>query len=363
MDGLLSIGEFSPRCGLSPKVLRTYAAAGLLSPAAVDRTTGYRYYAMAQLNEAKTIAALRRAGVSLRDIASLIGNPTTALLDQWERDLDIDVRTRRQAPRDAREQMGFATTAESTPTTTEKDSGGKKMIHLTAESVTDIGQVRGSNEDAVLVGDTLFAVADGMGGKGDIASLLALQTLEESFFSNRTAEGLRQACREANRAVWGRSEEETERTMGTTLTAVGVIASGEDEALAVVSVGDSRAYLVQHGVARRVTEDHSLVGDLVRAGELTEEEARVHPDRSILTRALGVGSDVEPDLVHVSYEPGDRLLLCTDGLFNELEEHEIGTALSGASGPAHVAAELVRLANSRGGHDNVSVVVIDIERT
>ena len=116
------------------------------------------------------------------------------------------------------------------------------------------------------------------------------------------------------------------------------------------------------GTAQCITTDDSLVGDLVRAGELTESEARTHPQRSILTKALGVGPDVQPHLVRVDPASGDRLLLCTDGLFNELDEGEIGSVLSSVKDPNEAAVELVRLANSRGGSDNVSVVVVDIAR-
>jgi protein phosphatase len=150
--------------------------------------------------------------------------------------------------------------------------------------------------------------------------------------------------------------------MGTTLTAIGVVTGTGGKTLAVVNVGDSRAYLIQGGTAQCITTDDSLVGDLVRAGELTESEARTHPQRSILTKALGVGPDVQPHLVRVDPASGDRLLLCTDGLFNELDEGEIGSVLSSVKDPNEAAVELVRLANSRGGSDNVSVVVVDIAR-
>jgi protein phosphatase len=126
----------------------------------------------------------------------------------------------------------------------------------------------------------------------------------------------------------------------------------------VASIGDSRAYLRRDGVLRRLTQDHSLVAELVRAGALSEDEARTHPQRSLLTRALGTGPDVEPSLTWVDHQPGDRLLLCTDGLFGALDSGEIDATLAAADRPGEAADELVRLARDR-GEDDVSVIVVD----
>jgi protein phosphatase len=363
VDELLPIGEFSERCGLSPKVLRNYAAAGLLTPAAVDRNTGYRFYGTQQLDEARTIALLRQAGVPLRDIACFLKSPTPEWLDQRERDLDVDVIARRRALESVRMHIGSIVDPIQVPTTRQRQLGRTYVTLLTAVAASDIGRMRESNQDAFLVDEDLFVVADGMGVRGEIASLLAVEVLKASVGAMRTSASLVEACREANHAVWRRAETDPELAgMGTTLTAIGVVAGTGGETLAVVNVGDSRAYLIQGGAALCITTDDSLVGDLVRAGELTESEARIHPQRSILTKALGVGPDVLPHLVQVDPAPGDRLLLCTDGLFNELEEGEIGSVLSSVKDPNEAAAELVRLANSRGGSDNVSVVVVDIAR-
>jgi protein phosphatase len=365
VDELLPIGEFAESCGLSPKVLRTYASAGLLTPAAVDGASGYRYYSQRQLHEAKTIALLRRAGVPLKDIAAFLSNPSTARLDQWEQDLDAETRSRMQALQEARQHMTSTTSANAVPTGDISPLGDRTMIHLSAEAASDIGKERASNQDVLLVSDGLFGVADGMGGHagGEVAAGLAVEVLRTSFNLNRTANGLLEACREANRAIWRRAEDDAELTgMGTTLTAIGLVPRGGDAELAVVHVGDSRVYLVQQGETHRVTQDHTLTEDLIGAGELTEAQAREHPHRHILTRALGVGPEVVPDLVHLTAKSGDRLLVCTDGLFNELEEHEISSVLTSVHEPREAAAELVRSANSRGGHDNVSVVVIDVEK-
>jgi PPM family protein phosphatase len=145
--------------------------------------------------------------------------------------------------------------------------------------------------------------------------------------------------------------------MGTTLCAAGLT---DDGSLVVVSVGDSRAYVSRNGSLSQLTEDHSVTADLVRRGELSEQDAREHPHRGVLTRALGVGPDVEPDsAVHRAVE-GDRLLVCTDGLFNEVADDEI-TSVMATSGDVQATADaLVELALSRGGHDNVAVVVAEV---
>ncbi|HEX3923769.1 MAG TPA: MerR family transcriptional regulator [Streptosporangiaceae bacterium] len=413
MDDLLTIGEFSLRCGLSPKVLRTYAADGLLTPAAVDRVSGYRYYAPSQVRAASTIALLRRAGTPLRDIASFLARPAAARLDQlaaWQRDLDAELTVRRQALREVRASMtgvlpsAGAGGAGGAGGADESAAPGRELANspacrFTAASATAAGRGRARNQDAVLLGDALFAVADGMGEHGDIASLLAVEILEAGFAADPTMAGLAAACRAASAAVWRRADQEAEATTGSTVTALAVLGAGgatprvDDSqrierkivhhdggpagaapsdhgatagppgsgrpALAVASVGDSRAYLRRDGVLRRLTQDHSLVAGLVRAGVLTEAEARTHPQRSLLTRALGTGPDVEPGLARVDHEPGDRLLLCTDGVFGALDSGEIDAALAAADRPGEAADELVRLARDR-GEDDVSVIVIDV---
>jgi len=362
VDGLLPIGEFSERCGLSPKMLRDYAARGLLTPAAIDGVTGYRFYATRQVHEAHTIALLRKAGVPLKAIASFLRSPGSEQLVQWEQDLEGEAITRLEALKEVRDYLG--STANATPSSDIRPPpfGGNEMVNCMSATASIVGRVREQNQDAVLVADGLFAVADGMGGLGEIASLLALEVLNASFAATRTADGLFEACRAANTAVWRRAISDRKFAgTGTTLAAVGLVSSGSNHALVIVNVGDSRAYLVHDDVARCVTNDHSLVGELVRAGELDESEARVHPQRPILTRALGVGGEVQPDIIQIAHGVGDRLLLCTDGLVNELEEGEIESILRSAKDPPDVAAELVEVADSRGGNDNISVVVVDFE--
>jgi protein phosphatase len=232
-------------------------------------------------------------------------------------------------------------------------------MKLTAVSRTEMGHVRKRNEDTVATNEWLASVADGMGGApgGRLASTLAIALLQVAF-TGRSADELAAGVRAANRAIWERAKAGDKLAgMGTTICAVGLIAG---ERLAVVNVGDSRAYLAHDGSLTQLTQDHSMTGDLVRRGELTEEEALHHPHRSVLTRALGVGPDVEFDSAAYPAVAGDRLLLCTDGLFNEVSGAEIEASMSAANDVQATADHLVELALSRGARDNVSVVIAEI---
>ena len=360
MDELLAIGEFSARSGLSAKVLRSHAAAGLLVPAAVDPWTGYRYYAPGQLPEAGLILLLRQAGVPLSEIAAFLRDPGPDQLQRWERALDLEVASRRRALAEARGQLGLLATATSNPAA---QDGGKPMTVMAPGSATDRGEARATNQDALLVSPPLFAVADGMGAPpgGEIASRLALDTLKVRFAAPYGAEALAEAAREASRAVWERADAEPAlEGMGTTLTAVAVLGGAEQAQLAVVSVGDSRAYLFRDGQLSQLTHDHSVVQELIDSGQLAPDQWRTHPERSLLTRALGVAPVVDLDLSRPALVGGARLLLCTDGLTAQAEETEIAGVLSAFAGPDRAAVELVRLANRNGGADNTAVVVVDI---
>ena len=301
MYELLAIGEFSARSGLSAKVLRSYAAAGLLVPAAVDPWTGYRYYAPGQLPEAGLILLLRRAGIPLSEIATFLRDPGPGQLQRWERALDQEVAGRRRALAEARGQLGLLATASHNPA---GQDGGTPVSTMAPGSATDRGEARPTNQDALLVSPPLFAVADGLGTPpgGEIASQLALDTLKARFTAPYEAEALADAAREASRAVWERADAEPAlEGMGTTLTAVAVLGAAEQSAaeqsqLAVVNVGDSRAYLFQDGRLRQLTHDHSVVQDLIDSGQRAPEQGRTHPQRSLLTRALGVAPVVALDL-------------------------------------------------------------------
>jgi len=234
---------------------------------------------------------------------------------------------------------------------------------LRSGSATDTGLVRSVNQDLAVETSTLFAVADGMGGHagGEVAARLAVDALGVAFGRQPTGAGLSQAVTEANAVVWQHSQENPElRGMGTTLTAVGLVNEEGHDVLALVNVGDSRSYRFHDGELSQITTDHSLAEEMVRSGELTTAEAAVHPHRHILTRALGVSSDVAVDLWRIQPMRGDRFLLCSDGLTNELELSQISEVLSSVNDPGRAADLLVQAARTHGGSDNITVVVVDV---
>jgi protein phosphatase len=237
-------------------------------------------------------------------------------------------------------------------------------MRLVAGSATDPGRVREGNEDSVLIDDGIYAVADGMGGHrgGEVASWAALEALRDTFLGNApTTDSLLAGGAAANTAVYDKAREDTSLSgMGTTLAAVARIQASGEPVIGVLNIGDSRVYLAAGDEFVQLTEDHSLVETMVRTGQLTAEEAAVHPRRNVITRALGIESAVEADAWVVSPRIGDRFVLCSDGLFNELSDDQIATVLRRLPNPDHVAWELVRLANEAGGRDNVSVVVVDV---
>ena len=229
-------------------------------------------------------------------------------------------------------------------------------MRVTAAAATDVGLVREGNEDSYLTEGPLFAVADGMGGHrgGEVASQLAVETLEKLF--KEGAGDLPDQVQEANRVVFERSVLDRKVAgMGTTLTAALV----EGDRVRLAHVGDSRAYLLRDGTLRLLTEDHTLVHRMVSEGEISKEEAETHPQRSVLTRALGVDTVVDVDDDSLQVRPGDRLLLCTDGLTSMVSEDEIEDVLRTVPDPREAAQRLVRMANEAGGVDNTTVVILD----
>jgi PPM family protein phosphatase len=235
------------------------------------------------------------------------------------------------------------------------------MTQLRAGSATDVGRVRSSNQDQYLVTTELFAVADGMGGHaaGEVASLTAVEALKASYHGG--SEGLVSAAEQANRSIFERAQGNPElHGMGTTLVAVALINEDGEDRLAVVNVGDSRVYLLRQGELEQLTTDHSLVQELVDDGQLTELEAAVHPQRHVLTRALGVDSEVKVDLLQVLPMKGDRLLLCSDGLVRELTDTQVAGIMRRLADPTEASRELVAAALERGGNDNVTVVIVDV---
>lgn len=226
-----------------------------------------------------------------------------------------------------------------------------------------MGHVRAVNQDDFGAGDDLFVLADGMGGHrgGEVASAEAVAGVLGSF-DDRTRAGLARAVDRANQAVFGRAAGDVDLFgMGTTLCALALARSEGGDVLAVANVGDSRVYRYGDGRLTQVSDDHSLVADLVRAGDLTEEEAARHPQRNILTRALGIESALSVDTWELPIQADDRYLLCSDGLFNEIDDDRIAALLAGHDNPELTAATLVRAAVDAGGHDNVTALVVDVD--
>jgi PPM family protein phosphatase len=226
---------------------------------------------------------------------------------------------------------------------------------------TDPGRQRRDNEDNAFARAPVFVVADGMGGAqaGEVASRLAIEAFERGLPDAGTPEArLAERVREANRQIYERSLEARDRAgMGTTITAAYL----DDAHLAIAHVGDSRAYLYRKGSLTRLTQDHSLVEELVKQGKLTEEQAAEHPQRSIITRALGPEPEVEVDTSTVEVEPDDLLLLCSDGLTTMVPEERVAEILAGDGPVERVAQMLIDEANSAGGRDNITVVLLRLE--
>ncbi len=240
------------------------------------------------------------------------------------------------------------------------------MSKLLVGSATDVGLVRSNNQDQFLVSPGLYAVADGMGGHaaGEVASSTAIKALQAAFAASgeHSAEALESAAKAANRAVWEQAR--TNRGMlgmGTTLVALAVVEHGDGtNALAVAHIGDSRLYLLREEALQQLTVDHSLVQELVDDGRISPAQAAVHPQRHVLTRALGVEPTVQVDLIDVTPRHGDRYLLCSDGLPREATDEQVAAVLTRFTDPSEAAKELVTLANDRGGSDNITAVVVDV---
>ena len=236
------------------------------------------------------------------------------------------------------------------------------MTRFAWGAASDTGRVRQANEDSYLVVDGLFAVADGMGGHqaGEVASHLALETLHSEFTAAGT-DVLVRAVENANHTLVSRSTADPELAgMGTTLVAMALVEAAGRDAIGVVNVGDSRLYLLSDGELAQITEDHSLVATMERQGRLTAAEAAVHPQRNILTRALGIDGTVLVDSWEILPVIGDRYLICSDGLFNEVDESRIASTLRRLADPNEACRELIRLANEGGGRDNITCVIVDV---
>jgi len=238
-------------------------------------------------------------------------------------------------------------------------TGRADLALIELASASDVGRVRSDNQDRDLLAPPLIAVADGMGGHlgGGTAAAMAVDALRSvGHATDPTA--LLDALSGANRAIARAAADDPDLTgMGTTATA----ALLEGGILYLVHVGDSRAYLIRGGRIIQVTEDHSVVAEMVRRGTLSADAAESHPARHVITRALGVDADVQIDALRVDLEPGDVVLLCTDGLSGPVDDAGILAAIEEAAALQDAAEALVRMANEAGGPDNVTVVLARVD--
>jgi protein phosphatase len=225
---------------------------------------------------------------------------------------------------------------------------------------SDLGRQRQGNEDSYFVRAPLFVVADGMGGAqaGEVASEMAVESFDGGLPDGAPADGLVSVIEEANRRIHDRSRAESQRAgMGTTVTAAYV---GERE-VTIAHVGDSRAYVLRDGELTRLTRDHSLVGELVARGKLTEEQAETHPQRSVITRALGPEPEVQVDVQTYPARAGDVFMVCSDGLTSMVPEARVREILQAGSSLEGVGRDLIVAANDAGGRDNITVILFRLE--
>ena len=236
-------------------------------------------------------------------------------------------------------------------------SGSNEFISWGARS--DVGLVRGHNEDSFLLRTPLFVVSDGMGGHaaGEVASSIAVETIGDRAPGTADDVLLGAAVEAANLAVIKGAEDGIGKPgMGCTATAVLI----EKNRMAVAHVGDSRVYVLHHGTLVRITHDHSYVEELVDCGQITADEARTHPSRSIITRALGSDPEMYADHFSLEVNDGDRIILCSDGLSSMISDSEIEAVAVSSATPQQAADNLVAAALTAGGADNVTVVVVDV---
>jgi protein phosphatase len=347
---MLTIGAFARACRLSPKALRLYDELELLRPARVDPDTGYRYYAVAQLERARLVAWLRRLGMPLariREVCAL--EPTAAAREIRAYWAEAEAQT--AVRRDLAAFLVHHLSEQSARDVTMKDT---TMLELRYSAHSDRGRVRPANQDTAYAGTRLLAVADGFGPAGAPASGAAVEALRfldtEEVPAGNVLNLLEEAVRGATEAVRDVADPSEN---GTTLTAL--LWTGSK--LALVHIGDSRAYLLRDGGLFRITHDHSVVQSLIDEGRLTPEEAGAHPQRALLLKALTTGA---PDLKLHDAHRGDRYLLCSDGLTAVVPEHRIRELLTAQADPEEAVRALVDAANEAGGPDNISCVVADV---
>ncbi len=412
MDGvkLLTIGEFARLARLSQKALRLYDELGLLRPFRVDEWSGYRYYAPSQLERARLVAWLRRAGMPLAQIGAVLGAPpaeAAALVTAFLRVTEAEFAERQRLAQFLIRYLREGATAMPDPATPVPSSspapgpvGPPLAIRYAAAS--DAGLIRERNQDVGYAGPRLFAVADGFGPAGERVSATAVDALRR-LESEPVLQGPLVAAGPASPAALGspaqspvvvpadllnvlsdalsdasdsvRSIVESDPDLegsGSTLTAM--LLSGSR--LALVHIGDTRAYLFRDGGLSQLTHDHSVAQSMIDAGRLTPEEAMSHPQRSLLLRAVGASAAEmarsgrpeeqarmadRADLSLLDAEPGDRYLITSDGLTNVVPDSVIRQTLSAADrSPTEVIRRLIALANEAGGPDNIALALADI---
>ncbi|WP_405839092.1 MerR family transcriptional regulator [Streptomyces platensis] len=358
-DGaLLTIGAFARASRLSPKALRLYDELGLLPPAHVDPHSGYRHYAPAQLERARLVAWLRRIGMPLariREVCELAPDAAALAVAAYWAQVEADTAARRDLAAFLVDQLERKNTAMTTPHT---------PLTMRYAALTDQGLVRPAHQDAAHAGPRLLAVADGYGpdgGQAAKAAIEALKGLEDQDLTSADLLGaLEEAAHRAHRAHRAHGDHRAalaaEKTTGCTLTAL--LRSGTQ--LALLHVGDSRAYVLRDSGLLQITHDHSLVQSLIDEGRLTPEEAASHPQRAQLLRSLDGATEFAPDLQLLEARPGERYLLCTDGLTGVVPAGTLQQVLTAADGPDQAVRELIRLAREAGAPDNVACVVAEM---
>ena len=331
---LLTIGDFARRTGLTPKALRLYDDLGLLTPIEVDPSSGYRRYAEEQLDRARLVATLRLVGMPLARIEEVLDAPPAVavrLVEAYWRQVEQDMSTRRAIVTRLVETLRNEEHAMPTNTDT-----------LHAETGTSHRRGgRAQQQDALVVTPGLVAVADGYGERQDLAAVVLA-----AFVSGGLDDAL---------AVVGSEVSESlpeAPASGTTLTAVTI----DGPTASVTHVGDGRVWLVRGGEVRQVTHDHTVVAALFESGQLSLDEARSHPHRSLINRALVPGG--VPDEVEIGLEPGDRLVLTTDGVHAVVDD--LGVLLAASAPPQQVADEVADAVAAAGEPDNHTIVVVDL---
>jgi PPM family protein phosphatase len=343
---LLTIGAFARAARLSTKALRLYDQLGLLPPAAVDGESGYRFYGPDQLEHARLIASLRRLGMPLARIRVVLGLAGVAAADEvasyWS---EIVAETA------DRERL-------ATDLVQELKARGEARPLIRAAARADRGLVRPTHEDVAYAGRRLVAVADGVGGpagaRASAAAVDALAVLDaREVPSAELVAALGAAVVDAERAVRGIGDA---GEAVTTLTAMLLSA----DRMALAHIGDTRAYVLRRAVLSRLTVDHTWVQAMVDEGRMSPAEADTHPQRALLVRALTSGGSARPDLSAHDVVPGDRYLLCSDGLTTTASNAAIAAALTAGGGPDEAVDRLIALAYAAGAPDNVACVVADV---